>query len=66
MSLWRKRQIMSRAKQETFVRCPLCGEEHLTDEVEFLNIEEDFEGRDVMTYTCPVVGEPAKSLVWGR
>lgn len=65
MSLWRKRQIMNRVS-ETFVRCPLCNEEHVTEDVEFLNIEEDFEGRDVMTYTCPVVGESAKSFVWGR
>ena len=48
------------------VICSECGEEHLTTEVEFLNIEEDFHGRDVMYYTCPITNEPTKSLVYRK
>ena len=48
------------------VICSECGEEHLTTEVEFLNVEEDFQGRDVMYYTCPITNKPTKSLVYRK
>lgn len=47
-----------------YVVCPLCGEHHDTDEVAFVNIEEDFHGRDVMTFICPVKEAEAKSNVF--
>jgi hypothetical protein len=49
----------------TYVNCLKCGEHHSTKEVEFLNIEEDIQGRDLMTFMCPVVEEETKSLVFG-
>jgi hypothetical protein len=48
------------------VICSECGEKHLTAKVEFLNIEEDMQGRDVMHYTCPVTNQPTKSLVYRK
>jgi hypothetical protein len=33
--------------------------------VEFLNIEEDIQGADVLTFRCPVCGEPHKSRRYG-
>ena len=48
------------------VKCPECGENHFTDEVEFLNVEEDFHGRDVMHYICPVTDTNTKSLVYKK
>lgn len=50
---------------EAIVRCTKCGQEHQVKDVEFLNIEEDIQGRDLMTYTCPVTGEVAKAYVLG-
>lgn len=51
---------------EYTVKCPQCGEEHLTEEVEFLNVEEDMEGRDVFYYVCPVTKEKTQSLVYTK
>lgn len=34
------------------------------EDVKFLNIEEDVQGRDVMTFECPKCGESHKSLVF--
>ena len=34
------------------VYCEWCSNWHSTEDVEFLNIEEDFEGRDVMHFEC--------------
>ena len=48
-----------------YVNCLKCGEHHSTTQVEFLNIEEDIHGRDVMFFTCPVENEPTKSFVFG-
>ena len=49
-----------------FVFCPECFMEHDTREVEFLGISEDIQGRDVMQYTCPVMGEDTHTLVYRR
>lgn len=48
------------------VICTECSENHSTTEVEFLNIEEDMQGRDVMYYTCPITQRPTKSLVYRK
>jgi len=39
------------------VKVSLCNQE-LIDEnlVEFINIEEDIQGRDIMTFRCPLCG----------
>jgi len=36
------------------------------DNVKFLNIEEDFQGRDLMTFKCPMCNETHKSLVFAN
>ena len=46
------------------VKCPECGQEHETEEVKFLNVEEDIQGRDVFYYVCPVTEKETKSLVY--
>ena len=43
------------AKDRFKVYCEWCNDWHYTDEVEFLNIEEDIQGRDVMYFEC---GQP--------
>lgn len=53
---------MNGQRCETSVRCPKCGWVK-TDKVKFLNIEEDFEGRDVMTFECPQCKSEGKSVV---
>ena len=32
------------------------------EDVQFENIEEDMQGRDILTFTCPECGEQHKSL----
>lgn len=44
---------MATKKCTTKIYCPGCRTEHFTDEVEFVDIEEDFFGRDVMHFICP-------------
>ena len=46
------------------VICSECSEEHLTDDVKVVNVEEDIQGRDVLFFECPVTGEVTKSLVY--
>ena len=53
---------------KTYVKCPACGEEHPCDKkhVAVENIEEDFQGRDVVTFVCIAhPGQLQKSLVYG-
>lgn len=40
-----------------------CGEQHNTEDVKLLNIEEDIQGRDMVTFECPTTKETAKSIV---
>lgn len=47
------------------VRCPRCGEVHNESDVVFIDIAEDMEGRDVLTFTCPHCGEDVQSLRFG-
>jgi hypothetical protein len=52
-----------------YVKCPACGEDHPIDKkyVAFENIEEDFQGRDVVTFVCIThPGQSQKSLVYGK
>ena len=51
---------------EHIVVCPECSEEHDTEAVSFVNVEEDLWGRDVLHFLCPVTGQIAKSLVYRR
>ena len=48
-----------------FVNCSECGERHEPDEVEFVNIEEDIQGWDLLTFVCPVTLKETKAYVLG-
>ena len=48
------------------VRLDCTGELVDEQEVEFVNIEEDFFGADMLTFKCPVCGENHKSNRYGR
>ena len=48
------------------VKCPECNESHDPADVEFVNIEEDSQGRDLLTFVCPNTGKETKALVTGR
>lgn len=52
-------------ERKMFVRCE-CGEEHDSEEVEFLNVESDIQGRDVLTFLCSCSEDTQKSLVFSR
>ena len=54
--------FMSNSKY--IVICRECSEQHFTDEVEFFNVEEDMEGRDVAYFECPTTNLSTKSLVY--
>jgi hypothetical protein len=47
------------------VQCKECGESHTPKEVEFVNIEEDPQGWDLLTFICPVTGQETKAYVRG-
>lgn len=46
------------------VKCSECNDEHLTSEVKFDNIEENFYGEDVAYFTCPVTEAATQSRVY--
>ena len=48
-----------------FVLCPACNEEHNVEDVEFLNVEENHMGQDVMTFRCNLSDTVQKSNVYG-
>lgn len=48
------------------VICTECSEEHLTNKIEVLNVEEDMQGRDVAYFMCPVTNSETKSLVYRK
>ena len=47
------------------VYCNGCDHWLTSDEFEFLNIEEDPQGRDLVTFICDYCGTESKSLVRG-
>lgn len=47
------------------VRCTQCGEEHEVEDVTFVNIEEDPQGWDLLTYICPETKKETKGYVLG-
>ena len=52
--------------QEFIVVCRECGEHHFTEEVTFLNIEENIQGHDIMYFVCPVTNNKTKSSVYRK
>ena len=47
------------------VHCGKCHKFINEDEVEFLNIEEGFDGADVETFKCPECGTEQQSKIFG-
>jgi Zn finger protein HypA/HybF involved in hydrogenase expression len=47
------------------VRCKECDEWKDETTVETLDIEEDFQGRDILTFKCPDCGTKQRSLRLG-
>lgn len=52
---------MAKRWKTIYVRCAKCGQDFNEAKVEFLGIEEDFQGRDVMSFVCPTCKEETKS-----
>ena len=48
------------------VVCSECSEEHSTEDVEFCNVEEDIQGRDIMYFICPITKMETESLVYAK
>jgi len=53
--------MAAKPRGEIKVRCKKCAEWIDENETEFVNIEEDFEGRDVLTFICPQCKTKQKS-----
>ena len=49
--------------RKAFVTCTPCNIEHEVLKVKTLNIEEDMQGRDKVTFECPVCDKERVSLV---
>jgi hypothetical protein len=49
--------------QRFMVVCGACDGEHDVPDVEFVSIEEDRHGGDLMTFECPLTGTEQKSVV---
>jgi phage FluMu protein Com len=47
------------------VHCKTCDKKIDEAKVEFINIEEDFQGRDWMTFKCPDCKKVGKSFRYG-
>lgn len=51
--------------KEIMVYCPECNERIPEDKVIFVDIEEDFQGADVLTFMCPQCTTKQKSRRYG-
>lgn len=47
-----------------YVLCSACDDNHYSDEVMVENIEEDIQGRDVVTFRCQASNTIQESLVY--
>lgn len=52
-------------EREILVILDCNGDRVPESQVEFLGIEEDIQGRDILSFVCPVCQEPHKSLRLG-
>ncbi len=64
-----RREIVSdRAPGENdfkdWLNCPRCFEKLFDDDYEFMDVESDFHGRDVITMKCLKCGETGTSFVY--
>ena len=53
---------MKQYRKKIYVRCKTCDEWIDEDTTEFVNIEEDFQGRDILTFKCPKCKTKSESL----
>lgn len=54
-----------RYQKKITVLCQHCKERHDERKVKFLNIEEDIQGRDRMTFECPTCKKRSTSFRFG-
>ena len=47
-----------------FVNCPACRGRHEPGEIEVSNVEEDFDGGDVLAFTCPDTDTEERARVY--
>lgn len=47
------------------VICNSCGLRWNEKDVKFIDIEEDMQGRDILTFKCPICHKTTKSLRFG-
>jgi hypothetical protein len=59
-------EAMKDYERKSRVHCPHCLEAFNSKEVKFVNIESDIQGRDEMTFICPLCEREQKSLVFVR
>ena len=52
-------------KKKIKVYCKRCKEWHDEDDVGFVDIEEDMQGADILTFICPVCQSMQKSRRYG-
>lgn len=52
------------SERSLFVMCKECGKNHYSDDVKTVDIEEDVQGRDVLTFICPVTNHNSKSYIF--
>jgi len=56
---------MKKYKKVIKVNCSTCHEWINEKDVKFINIEEDIQGADVLTFKCPKCGEVKQSRRFG-
>jgi len=56
---------MSMYRKKIYVRCKKCDEWIDEDKTKFVNIEEDFQGRDILTFKCHQCETVQKSIRLG-
>lgn len=49
------------AERAIYVTCPRCHTRHDERAVEFVDISEDIQGRDLLTFVCPTCYETVRS-----
>ena len=52
-------------ERQIYVLLSCTGEKYLESKVEFIDIEEDIMGRDMLTFTCPVCSQKHTSMRFG-
>jgi len=48
------------------VFCKECDKHHETEDVKFVDISEDYAGRDLFKFVCPVTGKTTEGLVYAN